>query len=68
MVPGLYYLDAILIGAIGGYKWDNSEKHLKPETGLLSISAGLGVFANPWPATVLPRVYKYIVLVSTQFM
>ncbi|XP_051219442.1 3-isopropylmalate dehydrogenase 2, chloroplastic [Lolium perenne] len=48
--------DAILLGAIGGYKWDNNEKHLKPETGLLSIRAGLGVFANLRPATVLPQL------------
>ncbi|KAF7012537.1 hypothetical protein CFC21_026719 [Triticum aestivum] len=48
--------DAILLGAIGGYKWDNNEKHLKPETGLLNIRAGLGVFANLRPATVLPQL------------
>ncbi|XP_044354454.1 3-isopropylmalate dehydrogenase, chloroplastic-like [Triticum aestivum] len=47
--------DAILLGAIGGYKWDSNEKHLKPETGLLNIRAGLGVFANLRPATVLPQ-------------
>lgn len=49
--------DAILLGAIGGYKWDNNEKHLKPETGLLNIRAGLGVFANLQPATVLPQMH-----------
>ncbi|PIA25321.1 hypothetical protein AQUCO_11800011v1 [Aquilegia coerulea] len=48
--------DAILLGAIGGYKWDNNEKHLKPETGLLQLRAGLGVFANLRPATVLPQL------------
>ncbi|VAH70615.1 unnamed protein product [Triticum turgidum subsp. durum] len=48
--------DAILLGAIGGYKWDSNEKHLKPETGLLNIRAGLGVFANLRPATVLPQL------------
>ncbi|KAF7034159.1 LOW QUALITY PROTEIN: hypothetical protein CFC21_045209 [Triticum aestivum] len=47
--------DAILLGAIGGYKWDSNEKHLKP-TGLLNIRAGLGVFANLRPATVLPQL------------
>lgn len=39
------------------YKWDSSEKHLNPETGLLNIRAGLSVFANLRPATVLPQVY-----------
>ncbi|KAF5179118.1 3-isopropylmalate dehydrogenase [Thalictrum thalictroides] len=48
--------DAILLGAIGGYKWDNNEKQLKPETGLLQLRAGLGVFANLRPATVLPQL------------
>lgn len=38
------------------YKWDANEKHLKPETGLLQLRAGLGVFANLRPATVLPQV------------
>ncbi|XP_073009682.1 3-isopropylmalate dehydrogenase 2, chloroplastic-like [Typha latifolia] len=48
--------DAVLLGAIGGYKWDNNEKHLKPETGLLQLRAGLGVFANLRPAAVLPQL------------
>ncbi|KAL0441675.1 UNVERIFIED_CONTAM: 3-isopropylmalate dehydrogenase, chloroplastic [Sesamum radiatum] len=48
--------DAVLLGAIGGYKWDNNEKHLKPETGLLQLRAGLKVFANLRPATVLPQL------------
>uniref|UniRef100_A0A1D1ZE38 3-isopropylmalate dehydrogenase n=1 Tax=Anthurium amnicola TaxID=1678845 RepID=A0A1D1ZE38_9ARAE len=48
--------DAVLLGAIGGYKWDNYEKNLKPETGLLQLRAGLGVFANLRPATVLPQL------------
>ncbi|KAL6559785.1 3-isopropylmalate dehydrogenase, chloroplastic [Orobanche gracilis] len=48
--------DAVLLGAIGGYKWDNNEKHLKPETGLLQLRAGLQVFANLRPATVFPQL------------
>ncbi|XP_022553068.1 3-isopropylmalate dehydrogenase, chloroplastic isoform X1 [Brassica napus] len=38
------------------YKWDKNEKHLKPETGLLQLRAGLKVFANLRPATVLPQL------------
>ncbi|KAF5957180.1 hypothetical protein HYC85_004405 [Camellia sinensis] len=49
--------DAVLLGAIGGYKWDNNEKHLKPETGLLQLRAGLKVFANLRPASVLPQMF-----------
>ncbi|KAL6497096.1 3-isopropylmalate dehydrogenase, chloroplastic [Orobanche gracilis] len=48
--------DAVLLGAIGGYKWDYNEKHLKPETGLLQLRAGLQVFANLRPATVFPQL------------
>ncbi|XP_023156521.1 3-isopropylmalate dehydrogenase, chloroplastic [Zea mays] len=48
--------DAVLLGTIGGYKWDTNEKHLKPETGLLQLRAGLGVFANLRPAVVLPQL------------
>ncbi|KAL5977314.1 hypothetical protein ACLOJK_021660 [Asimina triloba] len=48
--------DAVLLGAIGGYKWDNNPKHLKPETGLLQLRHGLGVLANMRPATVLRQL------------
>ncbi|PWA40632.1 Isocitrate and isopropylmalate dehydrogenase family [Artemisia annua] len=45
--------DAVLLGAIGGYKWDKNEKHLKPETGLLQLREGLEVFANLRPASLV---------------
>ncbi|KAE9453580.1 hypothetical protein C3L33_14544, partial [Rhododendron williamsianum] len=48
--------DAVLLGAIGGYKWDNNEKHMKPEIGLLQLRQGLKVFANLRPASVLPQL------------
>ncbi|XP_051142862.1 3-isopropylmalate dehydrogenase, chloroplastic-like [Andrographis paniculata] len=48
--------DAVFLGAIGGYKWDNIEKHLKPETGLLQLRSGLKAFANLRPATVYPQL------------
>lgn len=47
---------AVLLGAVGGYKWDRNDKHLKPETGLLQIRKELGVFANLRPATVYSPV------------
>nr|GEX13442.1 3-isopropylmalate dehydrogenase, chloroplastic-like [Tanacetum cinerariifolium] len=50
--------DAVLLGAIGGYKWDKNEKHLKPETGLLQLREGLEVFANLRPASVLPQAAR----------
>ncbi|XP_020869560.1 3-isopropylmalate dehydrogenase 1, chloroplastic isoform X2 [Arabidopsis lyrata subsp. lyrata] len=48
--------DAVLLGAIGGYKWDKNEKHLRPEMGLLHLRRDLKVFANLRPATVLPQL------------
>jgi len=48
--------DAVLLAAIGGYKWDNLERHLRPETGLLGLRSGLELFANLRPATILPQL------------
>lgn len=42
--------DAILLGAVGGPKWDSVERRLRPEQGLLQLRAELGVFANLRPA------------------
>lgn len=44
--------DATLLGAVGGYKWENLEGSKRPEAGLLRIRAGLGLYANLRPATV----------------
>lgn len=48
--------DAVLLAAIGGYKWDTLPRHQRPETGLLALRAGLGLFANLRPATILPQL------------
>ncbi len=42
--------DAVLLGAVGAPGYDSNPPHLKPETGLLGLRAGLGVFANLRPA------------------
>ncbi len=44
--------DAVLLGAVGGPKWDNNPKELRPETGLLGIRKELGLFSNLRPAVV----------------
>ncbi|WP_373893466.1 3-isopropylmalate dehydrogenase [Virgibacillus sp. CBA3643] len=41
--------DAILLGAVGGEKWDSLPAHLRPEKGLLGIRKTLGLFANLRP-------------------
>jgi 3-isopropylmalate dehydrogenase len=48
--------DGVLLAAIGGYQWDTLPRHLRPETGLLGLRAGLGLFANLRPAAVLPQL------------
>lgn len=48
--------DAVLLGAVGGPKWDNLPGHLRPEAGLLGIRSALGLYANLRPATLMPAL------------
>ena len=48
--------DAILLGAVGGPKWDTLERPLRPERGLLAIRADLELFANLRPAVLYPQL------------
>ena len=48
--------DAVLLGAVGGEKWDNLPGNLRPEAGLLAIRKGLGVYANLRPAILFPQL------------
>lgn len=48
--------DAVLLGAVGGPKWDDLPGHLRPEAGLLGIRKGLNLFANLRPAKVFPQL------------
>lgn len=48
--------DAVLLASIGGYKWDTLPRAQRPETGLLGLRSGLGLFANLRPATILPQL------------
>ncbi|MFC3079419.1 3-isopropylmalate dehydrogenase [Phenylobacterium terrae] len=41
---------AVLMGAVGGPKWADAPRHLRPEAGLLNLRAGMEVFANLRPA------------------
>ncbi|MEH7251127.1 3-isopropylmalate dehydrogenase [Neobacillus niacini] len=41
--------DAVLLGAVGGPKWDNNPSHLRPERGLLGIRKALDLYANLRP-------------------
>ncbi|GHV84240.1 3-isopropylmalate dehydrogenase [Spirochaetia bacterium] len=48
--------DALLLGAVGGPKWETLPGNLRPERALLGLRAGLGVFANLRPAALLPQL------------
>jgi 3-isopropylmalate dehydrogenase len=48
--------DAVLLGAVGGPKWDGLPGDKRPEAGLLGIRAALGVYANLRPALMFPQL------------
>ncbi|MEM1393398.1 MAG: 3-isopropylmalate dehydrogenase [Cyanobacteria bacterium P01_D01_bin.116] len=48
--------DAVLLAAIGGYKWDELPSDKRPEAGLLGLRAGLELFANLRPAKIIPQL------------
>ncbi len=48
--------DAVLLGAVGGPKWDDPAAKVRPEQGLLGLRKGLGVFANLRPVAVHPSL------------
>src|SRR3990170_277231 len=48
--------DAVLLGAVGGPKWDDPSAKVRPEQGLLGIRKELGLYANLRPVTVHPKL------------
>lgn len=48
--------DAVLLGAVGGPKWDNPDSNIRPEQGLLALRKGLKVYANLRPVKVHPAL------------
>ncbi len=48
--------DAVLLGAVGGPKWEPLHISKRPEKGLLGLRAGLGLFANLRPAILYPQL------------
>ena len=48
--------DAVLLGAVGGPKWDNPKARVRPEQGLLGIRKALGLYANLRPVRVHPAL------------
>jgi len=48
--------DAVLLGAVGGYRWESLDIGVRPEKGLLGLRAGLDLFANLRPAILYPQL------------
>ncbi|MCI6674204.1 MAG: 3-isopropylmalate dehydrogenase [Sphaerochaetaceae bacterium] len=48
--------DSVLLGAVGGPKWDGVEPSRRPEKGLLALRKGLGLFCNLRPAHIYPEL------------
>ncbi len=50
--------DAILLGAVGGPRWDGNAPEMRPEKGLLGIRKGLGLYGNLRPVRQIPALLK----------
>lgn len=50
--------DAVLLGAVGGPKWDDPQAKVRPEQGLLAIRKALGLYANVRPVCPYPALAK----------
>lgn len=48
--------DAVLLGAVGGPKWDDMEPEVRPERALLGLRSGLGLYANIRPVKVYDQL------------
>ena len=48
--------DSVLLGAVGGPKWNGVPGHMRPEKGLLRLRAGMGVYSNNRPAKIWPQL------------
>ena len=55
-IKGCKESDSVILGAVGGPKWDNLPGHLRPEKALLGIRSALGLFSNLRPAKLYPAL------------
>ncbi len=55
-VKGCLNSDSVLLGAVGGYKWDNMPGNLRPEKALLGIRSAMELFTNLRPAKLYPAL------------
>lgn len=57
-VAGCKAADSVLLGAVGGPKWDEVPNHLRPEKALLGLRAALGLYTNLRPAKIYPALME----------
>ena len=57
-IDGCLASDSVLLGAVGGYKWDNMPVDKRPEKGLLRIRKELGLYSNIRPAKLWKALAK----------
>jgi len=55
-VDGCLESDSVLLGAVGGPKWDTLPGHLRPERALLGLRSAMGVYSNIRPAKLFPAL------------
>ncbi len=55
-VEGCLAADSVLLGAVGGPKWDTLPGNMRPEKALLGIRAAMGLFTNLRPAKLYPAL------------
>lgn len=55
-IDGCLASDSVLLGAVGGPKWDSQPAANRPEKGLLGIRSALGLFTNLRPAQIFPAL------------
>lgn len=55
-VDGCLASDSVLLGAVGGYKWDDQPGETRPEKALLGIRSALGLYTNLRPAKLYPAL------------
>ena len=55
-VDGCLAADSVLLGAVGGPKWDTLPANVRPEKGLLGIRAAMGLYTNLRPAKLYPAL------------
>ena len=61
-IDGCLASDSVLLGAVGGPKWDEVPNHMRPEKALLGLRKELGLFTNLRPASIQPALADACVL------